>query len=226
MKKQGATWLQFFVLLGSIVSGCEERHSAQTRTGHCDTIRVHDTVWRIGHDRLQHPDFTGDEIEDSLDGQPMQWYFKTKGCSPLAIDFYYGEFRPSDNRATEALLQLVVGNERQLTPLYRWCLLRTIQVQDGALAESTGLPARHYAEKFPEDFFRYVDEDSSGERYRLWTDAIAYSGFEDADNYEKPFAIQRVMIARMQSRLTGDKQKWQDRIQKFANDCFSVKQSD
>ena len=128
---------------------------------------------------------THDTLVDSIWQKPVKFYLDQPGCSPLARDFYFGIFRPSDNDSTAELLELATTDNGQLRPFYRWCLNKTIQIQDGALGEYTGVPARRYAEKFPIEFFVYMDQDTSGSRYLDWTAAISYSGFYDYDNDEQ-----------------------------------------
>ena len=75
------------------------------------------------------------------------------------------------------MLSLVTTNDNNLRPFYRWCLNKTIQIEDGALAEYTGIPARQYAEKFPKEFFEYMDYDTTKEKYGDWVGSISYSGY-------------------------------------------------
>lgn len=132
---------------------------------------------------------THDPEVDSIWGKPVNFYIENPKCSPIAIDFYAGQFRPTDNRTTVALLILVTSTNNHLRPFYRWCLNKTIQIQDGALGEYTGVPARRYAEKFPKEFFQYMDYDTTGNKYADWTNSILYSGFYDEDDYNKPADI-------------------------------------
>jgi hypothetical protein len=104
---------------------------------------------------------------------------------------------------------------------YRWCLNKTIQVQDGALAEYTGVPARRYAEKFPIEFFVYMDQDTSGSRYLDWTAAIGYSGFYDQDDYKRTDEVKRAFADKMKQHCRGCSQDWVKRIEKFVGDCFN-----
>ena len=109
--------------------------------------------------------------QDTVWKKPVRYYIEDKNCSPLAKDFYYGKYKPTDEPKTEELLNLILTDNDKLRPFYRWILNKTILGQDGALAEYTGLPARKYAEKYPEEFFEYMDFDKSGEKTLYWADA-------------------------------------------------------
>ena len=135
-------------------------------TPKADTIVRHDTI-NINNENNWQQGFglTHDPAIDSVWGKPVKFYISNAACSPVAIDFYQGQFRPTDNNTTEALLKLTTTDDKSLRPFYRWCLDKTIQIQDGALAEYTGIPARAYAEKFPDEFFAYLDTDTTRGKY-------------------------------------------------------------
>ncbi|WP_448932595.1 hypothetical protein [Flavobacterium sp.] len=154
---------------------------------------------------------------DSVDGKAVRFYVKNKNCHHLATDFYYGKSRPMDDERTDSLLSLAVSNDNDLRPFYRWILNNTILIADGALAEHTGIPARKYAEKFPKEFFEYMETDKTNEKYGFWTEAIQYSGFYDEDDYRDPKSIRKQLIATM---LKNSNPGLTDRIIKFALDCF------
>lgn len=161
-----------------------------------------------------------DTTVDSIWQKPVKFYLDQPNCSPLARDFYFGIFRPSDNDSTAELLALATTENAQLRPFYRWCLNKTIQVQDGALAEYTGVPARRYAEQFPIEFFIYMDQDTSGSRYLDWTAAISYSGFYDQEDYKQTGKIKKDFADKMKQHCAGCTQDWVMRIEKFVGDCF------
>jgi hypothetical protein len=163
---------------------------------------------------------THDTMIDSVWQKPVKFYLDQPSCSPLARDFYFGIFRPSDNDSTTELLDLATTEDGQLRPFYRWCLNKTIQIQDGALAEYTGVPARRYAEKFPIEFFVYMDQDTSGSRYLDWTSAISYSGFYDQDNYKQADKIRKAFADKMKQQCRNCSPDWVARIEKFVRDCF------
>ena len=150
----------------------------------------------------------------------MKFYTDNSKCSPIAIDFYYGQFRPTYNYTTAALLSLATTNDNTLRPFYRWCLNKTILIQDGALGECTGIPARQYAEKFPREFFEYMDYDTTGDKYADWVNSILYSGFYDSDDEEKPAAIRNRMSKKMKENCISCDAQLKQRIDKFANDCL------
>ena len=93
-------------------------------------------------------------------------------------------------------------------------------IQDGALGEYTGVPARKYAEKYPAEFFEYMNFDTSGQKYTFWMNAIRYSGYFDNDDYKKPVTIRTSMQNVMKSNCQGCNIEVEKRIEKFAADCF------
>jgi len=186
-----------------------------------DTLTKHDTVFIYNdNDWQQGFGLTNDPETDSVWGKPVKFYIDNPKCSPTAIDFYYGQFRPTDNRITDALLKLVLVDDHNLRPFYRWCLYKTIQIQDGALAEHTGIPARQYAEKYPKEFFEYIDYGNNKEKYQDWVDAISYSGFYDNDDYQKPKDIRTRLSTKMKRNCVGCHELTIQRIDIFAKDCF------
>lgn len=136
------------------------------------------------------------------------------------MDFYYGAFRPSDNYTTSHLLGLATTDDTTLRPFYRWILNKTIVIQDGALAEHTGMPARLYAEKFPKEFFEYMDSDTSGQKYTDWTASINYSGYMDDEEENESGRIRARMTSTMQTNCHNCPGLLRERIKKFAKDCF------
>jgi hypothetical protein len=140
--------------------------------------------------------------------------------SVLALAFYYGRLKPSDDEVTDRLLELAATDNQKLRPFYRWCLNKTIVIQDGALGEHTGVPARKYAEKFPKEFFEYMDYDTTGEKYTDWVNSILYSGFYDKDDYKKPQDIRNRMSKTMKRNCNNCSDQFKKRIDKFAADCF------
>lgn len=163
---------------------------------------------------------THDPNVDSIWFKPVSFYLSNKACSPLAKDFYYGKLRPSDDNITDSLLNLAVTNNNELRPFYRWCLNKTIVIQDGALGEHTGIPARRYAEKFPKEFFEYMDIDTSGNKYLDWVNSILYSGFYEEDDYKKSQEIAKRMGDRMKLNCKGCNKETIKRIDKLVQDCF------
>lgn len=105
--------------------------------------------------------------KDSIWNKPVRFYLENKDCNQTAKDFYFGKYRPYDEPKTADLLSLVNTEDKYLRPFYRWILNKTILIQDGALGEYTGVPARRYAEIYPKEFFEYMDYDKSGEKLSL-----------------------------------------------------------
>jgi hypothetical protein len=190
-----------------------------------DTIVVHDTVyvnnenkvdWQVGFG------LTNDPHVDSIWGKPVAYYLDDEACNSIAFEFYYGYIRPSDNGATDELLKLACTDNKKLRPFYRWCLNKTLIVSDGALAEHVGVPARNYAEKFPDEFFEYLDIENDNSKYDMWTDAIQYSGFFDYPEYSDIKKLVDEHYKRMSGNLKNKSPKNLKRVRKFANDCQSL----
>lgn len=213
------------IIFASIfLSACSSKQGSkqfESATPHQDTILKHDTVYINSHNDWQ-KDFglTHDPEVDSIWFKPVKFYIDNPRCSPTAIDFYQGQFRPTDNHTTAALLKLVTTDDGNLRPFYRWCLHKTIQIQDGALGEYTGVPARQYAEKFPKEFFEYMDSDTSLERYNAWVESIGYSGFYDNEEDNNSASIRQGMASTMKQHCKGCNTALLQRIDTLAKNCF------
>ena len=177
-------------------------------------------IFRSDIDWQENFELTHDIDKDSIWNKPVRFYVKNPKCDKTTIAFYFGKFRPSDNEETAKLLQLVVSDDINLRPFYRWILNKTIQIQDGALGEYTGSPARRYAEKFPNEFFEYMDIDPSGDKYSKWYNSILYSGFYHGEDFNKPEIVRQNLAKTMQSNCKNCNENMYSRIQKFALDCF------
>lgn len=175
---------------------------------------LHSRHWQDGLGLTYDPD------KDSIWHEPVQYYISDPSCSPLARDFYYGTFRPTDNDSTRQLLELAVTENPRLRPFYRWCLNKTIQIQDGALCEYTGVPARRYAEQYPEECLDYLAADSSGVRYQRWTSAIAYSGAYPDEIKASLWSKRRDFLRTMQQNCISCNEEMKRRLNDFAADCF------
>jgi hypothetical protein len=175
-----------------------------------DTTRYEGSIWI---DRLTNNKYP---LPDTIGGKPVSFYLKNPKVASIAKSLYTGEFRPEDNDTTTQLLFLVVTDDATIRPFYRWCLDFTIQISDGALSEYPGEPAMKYATKFPQDFFSYMDKDTSGQRYNEWTEIIAYSGLNDYT--QKATVIRKQIISKMISNCKRCDSETKERITKFAKD--------
>ena len=212
-----------FIVSFIFLTACSDRQNRTAITNQPiakDSVIRHDTIVQNNDDWQQNFGLTHDPEVDSVWGKPVKFYIGNPKCSRLAIDFYLGQFRPTDNITTAALLALVTTDDSQLRPFYRWCLNKTIQIQDGALAEYTGVPARQYSEKFPKEFFEYMDYDTTDGKYADWVNAILYSGFYGNDDYKKPQDIRKRMTEAMKGNCINCSDQLKKRINKFAADCF------
>jgi hypothetical protein len=187
-----------------------------------DTVVMRDTIRIVPQLRDWQKGFglTNDPEKDSVWGKPVSYYIQDSACSWTAKDFYYGAFQPDDGGATHDLLAHVYTDNDKLRPFYRWCLTKTIHVADGALWELLGDPARRYVEKFPQEFFTYVDHDTTGEREKEWAGAIGYSGSYRYEDYRRPDLIRKNLLTAMKNNCRYCDAKVISRIEEFARSCF------
>ena len=203
----------FFSLL-FILSCKQENKSFASANSEVDTAKILVTDnWQEGFGLTHNPEV------DSVWGKPVAFYLNQERCDETAMNFYFGKYRPMDEPETARLLELVTTDNDSLRPFYRWILNKTILIQDGALGEYTGVPARGYAEKFPSEFFEYMDYDKSGQKYSDWVNAILYSGFyeKEIDNQEN---ISHNLHKTMLKNCTDCSPELKKRIEKFSTDCF------
>jgi hypothetical protein len=213
-----------FLAVLVVLLSCNSHSSKEKVVLQPVTIKVHDTIYlpRDNYDWQEDFGITHEPDKDSIWNKPVNYYINDKDCSGLALDFYYGKLRPSDDGSTTELLKLAVTDNKKLRPFYRWCLNKTLIVSDGALGELTGVPARQYAEKFPDEFFEYLDSTDDGSKYKMWTEAIAYSGFYDYNDYDNNKVNQKKLEKKMLGNLKWRTSKNILRVKKFAKDCTSL----
>ena len=213
-----------FIPFSFLLTACNESHGDNTiaeKKSHSDTILKHDAVYVSNQNDCQQGfGLTHEAEKNSVWGKPVKFNIDNPRCSPTAIDFYQGQFRPTDNNTTAALLKLVTTDDNNLRPFYRWCLNKTIQIQDGALAEYTGAPARQYAEKFPKEFFQYIDSDKSLSMYKDWVSSISYSGFYANEDYKDATVVRQKMADKMKQNCKHCDIELQKRIDTLVADCF------
>lgn len=213
----------FFILLIFCIQSCTEIQKRASKPSKTETEIV---INKDSNFLLEKLDWQNDfglthNIEiDTIWKKPVKYYFDNPKCSPIAKEFYIGKFRPTDNDSTSELLSLVTTRNNELRPFYRWCLNKTIQVQDGALAEYTGVPARQYIEKYPSEFFEYIDEDKTDKRYNDWTSSISYNGFYDEDDHRKTKEIKYRMTKNIKKNFKSLDLNFEKRISKLVDDCF------
>lgn len=155
-------------------------------------------------------------LPDTIGGKPISFYLNNPNVADISKAFYKAKFRPTDNDSTTQLLSYVTTLDSTLRPFYRWCLDFTITISDGALAEYPGEPALEYATKFPKEFFDYMDKDTSGQRYKQWTEIIAYSGLNNYDRKESE--IEKEIISNMYNNCNFCSGNTKSRIVTFAKD--------
>jgi hypothetical protein len=214
--------IYFCIIFGFILYSCSKKTDSdiktlENKTFYSTTKKSNEQKTSTNNNYQEGFHLTHNIEVDSIEGNPVKFYIENKNCDSLAIAFYYGKYRPTDDNLTANLLKLSSTNDQKLRPFYRWILDKTIEMSDGALGEYPGVPARKYAEKFPEELFYFLDSDSSKTRYSNWTDIISYSGFYETDDYKKPKLIRKKMEAEM---IKNSSSKLQSRIAKFTLDCF------
>jgi len=155
-------------------------------------------------------------LPDSIGDKPVSFYLDNPKVADISKAFYKAKFRPTDNDSTTQLLSYATTGDNTLRPFYRWCLDFTITISDGALGEYPGAPALAYASKFPKEFFDYMDKDTSGQRYKQWTEIIAYSGLSNYDR--KKSEIEKEIISNMQNNCSFCSGNTKSRIVTFAQD--------
>lgn len=175
-----------------------------------DTTTPVGTVWV---DKLTNAKYA---LPDTIAGRPVSFYLRSPKVASIAKSLYTGKFRPEDNDTTTQLLSLVVTDDSTIRPFYRWCLDFTIQISDGALGEYPGEPALKYAIKFPQEFFAYMDKDTSGQRYNEWIGIIAYSGLNDYT--QKATVVQKQITSKMISNCKRCNSDIKERIITFTKD--------
>jgi hypothetical protein len=203
------------------MTSCRNNGQYTNKDSEKDSVIIRDTVYYDQSPDWQRDfELTHDPELDSIWQKPVSYYLNNPKCDPAAKDFYLGVLKPSDNNTTAHLLSLVTTSDTTLRPFYRWILNKTIIIQDGALAEYTGIPARLYAEQFPKEFFQYMDVDTSGEKYQMWTSAIAYSGFKEGEDYKDTEGIRSNLVRKMTQSCINCSPEIKNRIEVFAKDCF------
>jgi len=208
----------FIVVISFLIAACNDNtQTNQKVSGDSSQISLIGTTKNIWVDKLNQKHYP---LPDSIGSKPVSFYLDNPKVASIAKLFYQGQFRPMDNDSTTQLLSYVTTDDSTIRPFYRWCLDFTIEISDGALAEYPGEPALKYATKFPKEFFAYVDKDKSGQRYKQWTEIIAYSGL---DNYEeKRDKIQKQITTKMFDNCQSCNDSIRQRIDKFAKDIIDA----
>ncbi len=158
--------------------------------------------------------------KDTIAGKPVSYYINRNDCHYLAVNFYYGKYRPSDNDSTEKLLSLAITKNKQLRPFYRWCLERTLEFSDGALGEYTGAPARNYIETYPKEFLTHIGHDTAYTYYKEWISAISYSGFYENENFSDQVNIKKNFLTTTKMNCSDCNEQEVQLIEKIAFDSF------
>jgi hypothetical protein len=204
----------FIIAISFLIIACNDNSQPKQQVSiDSSQVNLNDTTKNVWVDKLNQRRYP---LPDSIGGKPVSFYIDNPKVASIAKLFYQAQFRPIDNDSTTQLLSYVTTDDSTIRPFYRWCLDFTIQISDGALAEYPGEPALKYATKFPKEFFVYMDKDKSGQRYKQWTEIIAYSGL---DNYEeKPEKIQKQITTKMFDKCQSCNDSIRKRIDKFAKD--------
>jgi hypothetical protein len=208
----------FIIAISFFIVACNDNSQLKQQVSiDSSQVNLNDTTKNVWVGKLNQRRYP---LPDSIGGKPVSFYLDNPKVASIAKLFYQSQFRPIDNDSTTQLLSYVTTDDSTIRPFYRWCLDFTIQISDGALAEYPGEPALKYATKFPKEFFVYMDKDKSGQRYKQWTEIIAYSGL---DNYEeKPEKIQKQITTKMFDKCQSCNDSIRKRIDKFAKDITDV----
>jgi hypothetical protein len=159
-------------------------------------------------------------LPDTIGGKPVSFYLDNPNVAEIAKQLYLNKFKPIDNDSTTLLLSFATSKDSVLRPFYRWCLDFVIQISDGALGEYPGQPAFNYATNYPLEFFSYMDKDTSGLRYKRWTEIIAYSGLNGTSFNDQQ--LKNHIISSMTKNCINCNTKTKKRIFNFANDIVKA----
>jgi len=209
--------MKHLIFVFFIIASCNNSTSTN-QTAYVDSSKNKspDTVFNSKNSWLDKLNGAKYSLPDTIGNRPVSFYLDNPKVAIIAKDFYKGQFRPTDNDSTTLLLSYTTTTDSTLRPFYRWCLDFTISISDGALGEYPGVPALAYATKFPKEFFDYMEKDTSGQRYKKWTEIIAYSGL---DNYNKKESeIESDIIVKMQNHCYFCGGETKSRIVTFAQD--------
>ena len=205
-----------FILLASCNSNSPTLQNSSVDSSAFIKPIVSDTAIKAKHIWVDRSNGSSYPLPDTIGGKPVSFYLDNPKVADLAKAFYRAQFRPTDNDSTTQLLSYVTTSDTLLRPFYRWCLDFTIAISDGALGEYPGVPALAYATKFPKEFFDYMDKDTSGQRYKQWTEIIAYSGLSNYDKKESE--IESEIISKMHNNCYFFGGGTKSRIVTFAKD--------
>lgn len=68
--------------------------------------------------------FSGAIITDQfIDGQPVEYYLKSRDIDQIVLDYYYGKIEIKENEETGDLLNTLIQEKGELTPLYFHCFM-------------------------------------------------------------------------------------------------------
>ncbi|MBK8088222.1 MAG: hypothetical protein IPK31_09880 [Chitinophagaceae bacterium] len=88
------------------------------------------------------------------------------------------------------------------------------------MGEYPGEPAIQYATKFPKEFFEFIDQDRTGERYKRWVEIIAYSGLINYnDDYEK---IKIDVTGKLDANCISCDNSFKKKNEKFVDDIIAA----
>jgi hypothetical protein len=209
--------MKYLVLVFIIFTSCNNNNSTiQAISADSSKVNLSDTITKsinVWTDKLNGSKYP---LPDTIGNKPVNFYLESSKVADIAKALYKGQFRPTDSDSTTQLLSYVTTNDGSIRPFYRWCLEFIISISDGALSEYPGVPALAYATKFPKEFFDYMDKDTSGHRYRQWTEIIAYSGLENYD--KKETEIESEIINKMHNNCYFCSGDTKSRIITFAKD--------
>jgi hypothetical protein len=204
---------------GLFLSSCQDRFKT-SKTKLADPISEGENLKVISPRLYYAPSGYAYTLPDTINNRPISFYLDNPNVADIAKQLYLNKFRPTDNDSTTILLSLVSSQDSVLRPFYRWCLDFVIQISDGALGEYPGQPAFNYATTYPNEFFAYMDNDTTGLRYKKWTEIIAYSGLNVTSLND--FEQEKFIITSMTKNCINCNSATKKRINKFSADIVKA----
>jgi hypothetical protein len=206
--------MKHLILVCLVLVSCKNNSSNKegnsVKKAKSNKVETNLMVWK---DKLNGKEYP---LPDSICGKSAEFYLNNPKIAEITKAFYKGQFRPKDNDSTTLLLSYVTTPDSILRPFYRWCLDFTINISDGALSEYPGAPALTYAINYPKEFFEFIDEDPSEERYKKWISKVAYGGIKYSE--KKGTEIESEIIKPMKKNCKFCSENLSKRIISFAKE--------
>ena len=115
-------------------------------------------------------------------------YLTNKQISKSAKDYYFGKFRPSDDRRTFSIIDSLKTKNDSTRPFYLLLVSKMLLKSDGALAEELGIECKSLMESHPNnliDFLYSKNKLISQLFIEQWADIIAGEFMIDCEGKER-----------------------------------------